>query len=84
MIFDTWSIMYLDINECDDKPCSDSATCTNTEGSYTCECKKGFTGDGVTCHGKRFASHVINWYNNAFLYMIKHLHNHLDLTIWLK
>ena len=51
--------MYLDINECDDKPCGDSATCTNTEGSYICTCDKGFTGDGVTCHGKRFANHVI-------------------------
>ena len=26
--------------------CNRNATCTNTDGSYTCECKAGFTGDG--------------------------------------
>ena len=29
--------------------CSDVATCTNTSGSYTCECNDGWKGDGVTC-----------------------------------
>ena len=23
----------------------------NTEGSYTCQCKVGFTGDGKSCSG---------------------------------
>ena len=30
------------------------AECTNTEGSYTCECKPGFTGDGKECTGKKY------------------------------
>ena len=31
--------------------CSDNATCTDGNGSYMCECKDGFTGDGFTCTG---------------------------------
>ncbi|XP_072042492.1 uncharacterized protein [Amphiura filiformis] len=30
--------------------CDVNAVCTNTEGSFTCTCKDGYTGDGVTCH----------------------------------
>ena len=41
-----------DINECNiDSPCHASATCNDTEGSYTCQCNVGFTGDGFTCDG---------------------------------
>ena len=41
-----------DIDECAqivDNQCDDHAYCTNTEGSYNCECKPGYTGDGITC-----------------------------------
>ena len=33
--------------------CHVNATCTNTngEGSYTCACLDGFTGDGFNCTG---------------------------------
>ena len=43
---------FLDIDECtspEHNPCSQYATCANTVGSVTCECKKGFVGDGFTC-----------------------------------
>eukprot|EP00457_Paulinella_chromatophora_P009484 gb/GEZN01009551.1/.p1 GENE.gb/GEZN01009551.1/~~gb/GEZN01009551.1/.p1 ORF type:complete len:368 (+),score=25.18 gb/GEZN01009551.1/:1-1104(+) len=44
-------IRCVDINEClehtDD--CNVNATCTNTEGSFTCECNRGYMGDGVNC-----------------------------------
>jgi len=42
----------VDINECDDPSthdCHDVATCTNTDGSYTCACDSGYYGDGFTC-----------------------------------
>ena len=43
-----------DIDECiegtDD--CDDNAVCTNTEGSFTCECESGYTGNGRICSGK--------------------------------
>ena len=46
--------LILDIDEClamtDD--CSEYAECVNTEGSFECVCKPGFTGDGITCDGQ--------------------------------
>ena len=47
---------YLDDDECESlstNDCHDNATCTNTEGSYSCFCNDGFTpvGDKV-CAGK--------------------------------
>ena len=44
-----------DVNECnsdDLNNCHENANCTNTEGSFTCSCKPGYTGDGVTCTSK--------------------------------
>lgn len=40
-----------DVDECAAVPwpCSDDATCINTDGSFQCVCKPGFTGDGVQC-----------------------------------
>ena len=46
----------IDINECstNNGGCHATlATCTNTEGSHTCTCKAGYSGDGVTCNGKK-------------------------------
>ena len=43
----------IDINECvsDTHNCHMNANCTNTNGSFTCACNKGFTGNGVNCTG---------------------------------
>jgi len=40
-----------DINECatNNGGCSSDASCTNTEGSFTCACLPGYSGNGVTC-----------------------------------
>lgn len=46
-----------DINECankEDNECSDDADCTDTDGSYQCACKEGFSGNGIDCKGKSF------------------------------
>ncbi|XP_075486249.1 wall-associated receptor kinase 2-like isoform X2 [Primulina tabacum] len=36
-----------DINECDSNPCDEHGICTNSPGSFTCSCKKGFSGNGT-------------------------------------
>ena len=40
-----------DVNECElgTHSCDENATCTDTLGSYTCECNSPFTGDGFDC-----------------------------------
>ncbi|XP_042892824.1 stabilin-2-like [Penaeus japonicus] len=40
-----------DINECltNNGGCDVNADCTDTDGSYTCTCKTGYTGDGFNC-----------------------------------
>ena len=42
-----------DIDECAQglDSCSSLADCTNTEGSYECECVPGYQGDGRVCTG---------------------------------
>ena len=47
-------IFHTDINECTNgqHTCNLQATCTNTDGSYTCTCIDGYTGDGDICFGK--------------------------------
>ena len=48
-------VFYADINECESEEnnCHENANCTNTEGSFTCSCNPGYTGDGVNCTSKR-------------------------------
>ena len=42
-----------DIDECSsgNHKCDPNATCTNTEGSYQCQCNSGYTGNGYNCAG---------------------------------
>ena len=39
------------MNECslNTDNCDANAACTDTEGSFTCTCNPGYTGDGITC-----------------------------------
>ena len=44
-----------DDNECakaTDNNCNRNAACTNTPGSFTCSCNRGYTGTGIDCTGK--------------------------------
>ena len=49
-----YSLMSADIDECAEgtHSCSPNAQCDNTDGSFTCTCLPGFSGDGFTCEGK--------------------------------
>ena len=44
----------LDIDECmeDISVCDENANCTDTEGSFNCNCNDGYTGNGTHCEGK--------------------------------
>ena len=44
----------IDIDECDLERdnCDGNATCHNTDGSFECNCKNGYSGNGVTCDSK--------------------------------
>ena len=45
--------LATDIDECSaSHQCHTDASCTNTQGSYKCSCKEGFTGNGFGCTGK--------------------------------
>ena len=47
------SVLFSDQDECQtgNHNCSHLAECTNTQGSYTCSCYSGTTGDGLVCSG---------------------------------
>ena len=53
----------VDTDEClTVSPCHANATCNNTEGSYTCTCDSGYSGDGLLCNGRRFF-----WFNKVII-----------------
>lgn len=49
----TYYFILADHDECadDSHMCHVNAVCTNTEGSYECECEYGYIGDGRNCEG---------------------------------
>ena len=61
-------LFLLDIDECsaESSPCDKNADCTNSDGSYSCTCKQGFTGDGTICKGKREMLLTIIHYGGLF------------------
>jgi hypothetical protein len=43
------TVECTNVNECDSNPCDSNAQCTDTDGSYTCACNPGYSGDGHSC-----------------------------------
>ena len=54
--------MSLDINECasSKRPCHEQANCVNTKGSYECNCKSGYSGDGRLCT-RKFTKNIFSF-----------------------
>ena len=53
-IFNMFTFLSADIDECLEGTHNCNLTlanCTNTPGSFRCECIAGYSGDGVTCIG---------------------------------
>ena len=44
-------MLSIDVDECINgvHMCHENATCSNTNGSYTCHCISGWSGDGINC-----------------------------------
>ena len=59
-----WFLSYfvvLDVDECaGSNNCSANAECVNTDGSFYCYCKSGYTGDGLRCVKEETGSSIIN------------------------
>ena len=54
-LFSSSPIFILaDIDDCSDNShdCDPLATCINSNGSFKCDCKEGYYGDGKSCSGK--------------------------------
>ena len=52
-IYSNFYFNRLDIDECSGtNDCDSNANCTDTDGSYTCMCNDGYTGNGTSCDGK--------------------------------
>ena len=48
--------LFPDVNECSNESTNDcdvNANCTNSPGSYNCQCISGFAGDGRNCSGNK-------------------------------
>ena len=53
LIFRSLPAVVMTDDECLDVMCGENAECLNTEGTYSCQCKSGFTGDGYSnCTGE--------------------------------
>ena len=58
------------MDECsgDNNHCHANAFCTNTFGSYECECSAGYSGDGRNCTGmKRISRLWLKWQSSSFM-----------------
>ena len=65
--FDDYLIVFQNLNFADLEECSTNthdcdvnADCVNTVGSYSCNCRAGYTGDGQTCNGKKSTNQPTN------------------------
>ena len=42
---------FADIDECNFDNCHENASCSNTPGTFVCNCASGYSGNGLLCTG---------------------------------
>ena len=85
-MFHLFELYYVDIDECvkGEHNCSKYARCKSSYGGYSCECLKGFEGDGETCtctlaHGFQHPNVIIQ--NGIYIVVrTKHLKKFTGVT----
>ncbi|XP_067056243.1 uncharacterized protein [Acropora muricata] len=70
-----------DVDECTAFPCGANADCQNTDGSYICNCKAGYTGDGKTCSRAAIIPHPFAWFPLNHTYETKEIENRINSGI---
>ena len=61
--FNNYLHIITDVDKCNagTDNCAAEATCTDTDGSYTCTCNTGYAGDGTNCLSKNFKGFTVLW-----------------------
>lgn len=64
--------LRLEIDECSEPPgtfCDVNAYCIDTEFSYQCACKEGYTGDGFSGNCNEIGESLIKNWNDSIYYI---------------
>ena len=64
---------HVDINECMEGNDSCIQNCTNTDGSYMCNCSSGYrlNNDGYSCNGIAPVLSLVNYYSCILLFNLQ-------------
>ena len=62
-------LIVADLDECNTHTytCDVNADCVNTVGSYSCNCRAGYTGSGQTCNGKKLTKEYPDDFSKRWL-----------------
>ena len=71
-----FTLLNVNVDECAAFPniCDANADCQNTDGSFICNCKAGYTGDGRSC----FRASKDFFYLNLTLFILSDLVSRTD------
>ena len=58
------SSVCVDVDECQNEPCDKNANCTNNLGSFSCSCRTGYLGDGISCKERKTVLVLSSYENN--------------------
>ena len=51
-----------DVDECNNEQnvCHENATCSNTDGSFSCACKRTYSGNGISCASEQLQQSLLS------------------------